>query len=217
MYLESHGRSATPSFQLAPSKREEMAGVNTEYIIAIALGSLLVTLLLVFMCLLCVFLRKKRALCFRDRRGYEQQRPFVIPDKTLYGKKQRRRKGGSSGKGAKGKPVKYSRIGQQSPNLRQPRGDPFAHNYLEDPMLDEEAMGEDWSNPLFDAEHSQKRDAAIHIQSWFRMIRYYTNIFSHPGISKLKFLFQQSKDTVLTAKGCCHPLPSKSHLAPMEY
>ncbi|CAI8013473.1 PTB domain-containing engulfment adapter protein 1 [Geodia barretti] len=152
-----------------------MTGVNTEYIIAIALGSVLVTLLLVFMCLLCVFLRKKRALCFHDHRGYEQQqRPFVIPDKTLeerYGKKQRRRKGGSPEKGAKRKPVQFSRIGQQSPNLRQPRGDPFAHNYLEDPMLDEEAMGEDWSNPLFDAERSQKRDAAIHIQSWFRMIR----------------------------------------------
>ena len=187
-----------------------MTGVNTEYIIAIALGSVLVTLLLVFMCLLCVFLRKKRALCFHDHRGYEQQqRPFVIPDKTLeerYGKKQRRRKGGSPEKGAKRKPVQFSRIGQQSPNLRQPRGDPFAHNYLEDPMLDEEAMGEDWSNPLFDAERSQKRDAAIHIQSWFRMIRY--PFFSHPGISKLEFLFQQSKDTVLTAKRCCHPLPS---------
>ena len=150
--------------------------LNTEYIIVISLGSVLVTLLLVFLCLLCVFIRKKRALCFRSRRG-DEVRPFVIPDKILeerYAKKQRRRKRGTPGKGAKGKPIKHSRrVGQHSPDLRQPTGDPFAHNYLENPMLEEvDGMGEDWSNPLFDAERSEQRDAAIHIQSWFRMIRW---------------------------------------------
>ena len=148
--------------------------LNTEYIVAIALGSVLVALLLIFLCLLCVFLRKKRALCFRD-----EERPFVLPDKKLEeryrgGGRGRRRKERSPGKGgagkAKGKQVRYSRLGQ-SPALRRPRGDPFAHNYLENPMLDDEGMGEDWTNPVFDSDRSRKRDAVISIQSWFRMIR----------------------------------------------
>lgn len=155
-----------------------MADVNlsTEYIIAIALGSVLVALLLVFLCLLCVFFRKKRVFCFRRRGGDEEGRPFVLTDKILeerYGKKKRRRhkSRSSGGKGGKRKSVKYSRIGR-SPDLRRPRGDPFAHNYLENPMADDvDGMGEDWSNPVFDAERSQQRDAAICIQSWFRMVR----------------------------------------------
>ena len=150
-----------------------MADVNleTEYIIVIVLGSVLVLLLLLFLVLLCVFLRKKRALCFRGRG--EGGRPFVLPDKKLeerYGKKRKRTSPGKGGKAPKGKQLKYSRLGQ-SPALRRPRGDPFAHNYLDNPMLDEEDMNEDWSNPVFDAARSRNRDAAVCIQSWFRMIR----------------------------------------------
>lgn len=147
--------------------------LETEYIIVIVLGSVLVLLLLVFLCLLCVFLRKRRALCFRNR-GREDHKPFVLPDKALlerYGrKKPKKASPGKAGNKAKGKQLKYSRLGQ-SPALRRPRGDPFAHNYLENPMLDEEGINEDWSNPVFDAERSRNRDAAVCIQSWFRMIR----------------------------------------------
>ena len=157
-------------------RKEEMAEINleTEYIIVIVLGVVLVLLLLVFLCFICVFLRKRRALCFRDRE--DEEKPFILPDKTLeerYKKcressgKREKKKGG---KKAKGKQLKYSRLGQ-SPHLRRPRGDPFAHNYLENPMLDTEEMNVDWSNPVFDAERSRNRDAAICIQSWFRMIR----------------------------------------------
>lgn len=145
--------------------------LRTEYIIVIVLGSVLVSLLLLFLCLLLVFLKRRRALCFRDR-DYGDK-PFVLPDKKLeerYGKK---RRGGSPAKGgkAKGKQLKYSRL-RPSPALPRPRGDPFAHNYLENPMLDdEEGMDEDWTNPVFDAARSRNRDAAICIQSWYRMIR----------------------------------------------
>ena len=147
-----------------------MAEVRTEYIIVIVLGSVLVVLLVLFLCLLLIFLKKRRALCFRAR-GYGDK-PFVLPDKTLeerYGKK---RRGGSPAKGGKGKgkQLKYSRL-RPSPALQRPRGDPFAHNYLENPMLDDEGMDEDWSNPVFDAARSRNRDAAICIQSWYRMIR----------------------------------------------
>ena len=150
-----------------------MATLSTEYIIAIALGSVLVSLLLVFLCLLCVFLKKKRALCFRSADG--GAKPFVLPDKVLeerygWGKAKNRSPGKKKGGAAKGKQVKYSRLGQ-SPALRRPNVDPFAHNYLENPMLEEEGLGEDWANPVFDAERSRQRDAVVCIQSWFRMIR----------------------------------------------
>lgn len=150
--------------------------LSTEYIIAIVLGSILVLLLLVFLCLLCVFMRKKRLLCYRE----DEERPFVLPDKKLeerYGRQlQHRGKSKSPRKAVKKnkKAIKYSKLGQ-SPALRRPRGDPFAHNYLENPMLDDEdGMGEDWSNPVFDSARSRQRDAAICIQSWFRMIRFIT-------------------------------------------
>ena len=152
-----------------------MAEVNlkTEYIIVIVLGSVLLLLLLVFLCLMCVLMRRRRALCFRKRDS--DQQPFILPDKTLeqrYGKNHVRGKSSSDkGKKAKGKQLKYSRLGGQSPNLRIPQGDPFAHNYLSNPMVDEDEMNVDWSNPVFDTEKARNRDAAICIQSWFRMVR----------------------------------------------
>ena len=148
--------------------------LETEYIIVIVLGSVLVLLLLVFLCLLCVFLRKRRALCFRSRRRGDEGKPFVLTDEKLRERYEKKRSRGASpvkgGNKAKGKQLKYSRLGQ-SPALRRPSGDPFAHNYLENPMLDGEGINEDWSNPVFDAERSRNRDAAVCIQSWFRMIR----------------------------------------------
>lgn len=143
--------------------------LETEYIVLIVLVSVLILLLLVFLVLTCVFLRKRRALCFRDRD--DEEKPFVLPDKMLlerHGKK--RREAPAVGKGGKKAKGRRLRLGE-SPNLRRPQGDPFAHNYLENPMLDGEEMNVDWSNPVFDAERSRNRDAAVCIQSWFRMVR----------------------------------------------
>ena len=145
----------------------------TEYIVVIVLGSVLVFLILLFLFLVCVLLRKRRALCFRNRD--DEERPFILPDKTLEERYAKKRKEAQAqkkraGKKAKGKQMKYSRLGQ-SPALRRPSGDPFAHNYLENPMLEAEEMNEDWSNPVFDAERSRNRDAAVCIQSWYRMVR----------------------------------------------
>lgn len=143
--------------------------LETEYIVLIVLVSVLVLLLLVFLTLVCVFLRKRRALCFRDRN--DDEKPFVLPDKTLQERhRKKRREAPAMGKGGKKAKSKHLRLGE-SPALRRPRGDPFAHNYLENPMLDGEEMNVDWSNPVFDAERSRNRDAAICIQSWFRMVR----------------------------------------------
>lgn len=140
-----------------------------EYIVLIVLVSVLVLLLLVFLILVCVFLRKRRALCFRDRS--DDEKPFVLPDKTLQERyKKKRKEAPAKGKGGKKAKGKHLRLGE-SPALRRPRGDPFAHNYLENPMLDGEEMNMDWSNPVFDAERSRNRDAAVCIQSWFRMVR----------------------------------------------
>lgn len=146
--------------------------LETEYIVVIVLGAVLTLLILLFLFLVCVLLRKRRALCFRNRG--DEERPFILPDKTLeerYAKKRReaqaeKKRGGKKRKGKQ----PYSRLGQ-SPDLRRPSGDPFAHNYLDNPMLEAEEMDEDWSNPVFDAERSEKRDATICIQSWYRMVR----------------------------------------------
>lgn len=153
-----------------------MAALATEYIVVIVLGSVLLLLLLVFLLLVCLLVRRRRMLCFRRKDGEHQ--PFVLPDKKLverYGQKRPRGKAGArggrgreklKGKGGKGK----LRPGE-SPDLRKPQGDPFAHNYLENPLIDDEEMNTDWSNPVFDVEKSRSRDAAITIQSWYRMIR----------------------------------------------
>lgn len=151
----------------------------TEYIVVIVLGSVLLLLLLVFLLLVCLLARRRRILCFR--RKDREHKPFVLPDKKLverYGQKQAQGKAGARGgrgrekpKGKGGGKAKGKlRLGE-SPDLRKPRGDPFAHNYLENPLIDDEEMNVDWSNPVFDVEKSRSRDAAITIQSWYRMIR----------------------------------------------
>lgn len=175
MLNELRARRAAPPLIFNNSKREKMAELAMEYIVVVVLGSVLLLLFVLFLLMGFILLKKKRRLCFRRTDGVP--RPFVVPDKTL---EERFKKAKAFSKGAprvgeKAKPgktkKKYSRLAE-SPDLHEPRGDPFAHNYLENPLVDdEEIVGEDWSNPVFDHEKSKNRDAAICIQSWFRMIR----------------------------------------------
>lgn len=157
-----------------------MAALETEYIIVIVLGSVLLLLLLVFLLLVCLLVRRRRMLCFKRKEA--DQKPFVLPDKKLverYGQKRPRGgkagvrggRGGEKQKGKGGGKAKGKLKLGESPDLRKPRGDPFAHNYLENPLVDDDEMDMDWSNPVFDVEKSRSRDAAITIQSWYRMIR----------------------------------------------
>ena len=153
-----------------------MAELATQYIVVLVLGSVLLLLVGVFLALLCLVMKRRRLLCFRrEDRDHE---PFILPDKKM---EERRGKRGlnKEGLGDKKKPktkggakVRSKARPGGSPGLRKPRGDPFAHNYLSNPLVEEEEMNTDWSNPVFDIEKSRSRDAAMSIQSWYRMIRY---------------------------------------------
>ena len=156
-----------------------MVELATQYIVVIVLGSVLLLLVGVFLALLCLVMKRRRALCFRrEDRDHE---PFILPDKKMEERLGRKglNKEGTRGLGNKEKPKTKGGAKARSkarpggsPGLRKPRGDPFAHNYLSNPLVEEEEMNTDWSNPVFDIDKSRSRDAAICIQSWYRMIRY---------------------------------------------
>lgn len=143
-----------------------MAELDIGIIIVIALGSILVVLLLLFMLTSFVVMRKKRLLCFKRN---EYHRPFRLVDREpgRHWRKSRQRAHGN--KNAKKGDYKYQSISRA---LRFPKRDPFASSYLENPMVDMEELNTDWTNPAFDKRQGQKFDAAIAIQSWYRMIRY---------------------------------------------
>ena len=108
----------------------------------------------------CVFLRKRELLCFRTKRSsthknysdteysylYEKQNERVAPRRRFLNKAQNK---------------------LQRSQTKQ-RADPFNKRFSEIPLdIDLENEPGNWENPLFD----HKNDAAISIQSWWRMIR----------------------------------------------
>ena len=149
-----------------------MPELDTGFIVIIVLGSVLVVLLFVFVLTCLLLLKKKRLLCFRSS-GYA--RPFLHSDKELLSGRGRKGVGAKrrnrNRRSAQGK--KKSKIYQSiSKGLKFPKRDPFASNYLENPMVDMEELDTDWTNPAFDKLGAQKHDAVVAIQSWYRMIRY---------------------------------------------
>ncbi len=141
--------------------------VAFEYVVVIILASILVILVVVFFLASLIFLKKRRILCFKRD---DSVKPYARTDHQLevgYG--------GARGKKPKGKrfsPLRsneYQRLGGRSPS--DPKHDPFANALLANPMVDEEELNMDWSNPTFDTEKSQQYDAAITLQSWYRMRR----------------------------------------------
>lgn len=122
-------------------------------IAAIAILTVVVALLLgVLMVGVCLCLRKRELLCFKVRK---RRRDYSDND--------------------------YSYINESHDNLRHrkrfmhqkdtrkhtaPIQDPFSKRFSEIPMDYDEDLN--WDNPLFD----RTKDAAITIQSWWRMARY---------------------------------------------
>lgn len=153
-----------------------MVELGSGIIAVIVLGSVLVSLLLLFALTTVLLLRKKRLFCFK-RQAYT--RPFLQTDRNYgkhYGHKKKKkgrllqeanRKGATTGN--KSNPTGYQSF---SKALRFPKRDPFANSYLENPMLDMEELDTDWTNPAFDRSRAERFDAVITIQSWYRMIRY---------------------------------------------
>ncbi len=145
-----------------------MPELDTGLIIAIVAGSVLVILLVIFFITTLVLMKKKRVLCFRRKRS--EARPFLLSGKELekrHGRWKRKSKPPSK-KTKKNKSYKYNTL---SRGLKFPKSDPFAGKQLDNPMINMDDFDVDWTNPAFDMEGAQIRDAAVVIQAWYRMIR----------------------------------------------
>ena len=156
-------------FQTKEAEENKKMALAAEYIVVIVLASVLLLLVVVFVVVMLLLAKKRRAFCFRRRD--ETAEPFLLTDKELeaaYPQEFVR------------KPKKISRPFSRPKNrLRYERitgdpskKDPFVGKTLENPMIDDEELDMDWTNPAFDAERSNFFDAAVVIQSWYRMARW---------------------------------------------
>lgn len=146
---------------------------NISIIVPVVLGTIIVLLVIALAISACLFLKKRRKLCFRDI--FDDQKTVLLGDKRRKTKpRQFNKKNPKPGKPKpkkKRKPreAKYHSLGRAPPRFKT---DPFANVEMNNPLEDNFELEEDWSNPLFDSEKAAARDAAICIQSWYRMIRY---------------------------------------------
>ena len=164
LHLQRAGTLFTPSF----SGEVKMATqLEFEYIVVIVLASILVLLVIVFFAAMLLFIKKRRMFCFsRD----VEAKPFLIPDKQMeqsYRKNEKR--GGLPFSPSKKGAHKYQPLDSSAFLSKR---DPFANKILENPMVNEDDLDADWTNPAFDVERSQLFDAAVTIQSWHRMMRW---------------------------------------------
>ena len=140
------------------------------FIAVIVLGSVLALLLFAFAATSVVLLRKKRLLCFRHA-GYT--RPFLHSDLDFPRRRGKSRIPLDWRHGKKNKKKKKTQHYQSfSKGLKFPKRDIFARNFLENPMVDTDELDADWTNPAFDEAAAYIHDAAVSVQSWYRMIRY---------------------------------------------
>jgi len=156
------------SASIAPpiSEANKMA-LETGIVVAIALASLLVLLLLGFLLTSVLMVaRRKKALCFK-RKGSDAK-PFLLSNREPP-----RKHGAWKKKDAKKRKTKNKNRDYQSLSRppKFPKRDPFAGKFLENPMVTSEDLDVDWNNPAFDMQAAVLRDAATTIQSWYRMVR----------------------------------------------
>lgn len=147
-----------------------MANLEVSLIVVVALSSVLVLLVGIFLLALLIVLKTRRLLCFK-RNAY--QRPFLYSDRELRRKNKNRNSRLPFGQKKNKKPDKaesnYRSIGRA---VKFPKRDPFANKFLENPMVSMDDLNMDWTNPTFDETRAVRFEAAVVIQSWFRMARY---------------------------------------------
>ncbi len=144
---------------------------NITIIVPVVLGSIIVLLVVALVVSACLFLKKRRKLCFGET--FEDEKPILSSDNKAQDKvwpfknKPAKPKPKKKKKHEKGK---YHSLGRAPPRFKS---DPFAKSSMVNPLADDFDQEEDWTNPLFDTEKAAVHDAVICIQSWYRMIKYY--------------------------------------------
>ena len=148
--------------RLSLSKFNIMATLESWQIIAITfLGVVALLLVAVMLLAVCLCLRKRELLCFKakrkrtpsQRQKMEEERNLV----SIYQGKQPRQR--------------MNALKRRQRDF----SDPFANRFGDPLHMDQDAIENfditDWDNPLFDVQGARKRDAAITIQCWWRMVR----------------------------------------------
>ena len=139
---------------------------------------IVLALVVVFVYLLYFYLVKKRR-SKRDR----LRRPLLLHDKQTE-KGQGLLASGKAKSSANNNKRRFARKTGAKSKIKDPsiydrpfrdrklkQRDPFNPDMLDNPMADDD-FDTDWSNPAFDAGRSQVYDAAVTIQTWYRMIRF---------------------------------------------
>ena len=136
-----------------------MAPVEIWQALAIAiLASAAVLLTMVFIAVACLFLKRRRMLCWKSQRKRPKNHTEP-PTEEMYGL------------------YTASRPKKRKSRLKKPKftaekrefSDPFIKRFS-NPFEYEDYNIQDWENPLFDMDEARERDAIIKIQSWWRMV-----------------------------------------------
>ena len=148
---------------------------NTSYTVAIVLISIVLILLVTIVVAALILVYRRRMWCFKRRldqarllqRDLERYGPVRKKkrNRILERKRQKRKLRKYKNKS------KYHSLGKAP---RFPKSDPFTNKFLENPLIADDEFDMDWTNPAFDTEGAIMYDAAITIQSWYRMVRYDT-------------------------------------------
>lgn len=142
------------------------------YITVIVLVSVVVILVATIGVVAFALVYRRRLLCFKRR--LDQNR-LLQSDLERYGPVRKKHKQKQSKlfdrKKAKRKARRNKKYHSLGKAPRFPKSDPFTNKFLENPLIADDEFDMDWTNPAFDREAAQRYDAAIIIQSWYRMIR----------------------------------------------
>ena len=134
-----------------------MAALETWQLIAIICLSLVAAFLAVLMLsVMILYLKKRRLLCFNDDAHRKKRDEEKLLSKY-------------TSENVSKKKIGRRRIGQT--DIKR-FSDPFAGKFS-DPIHMEDFYddNQDWDNPLFDVQAAKRKDAAITIQTWWRMAR----------------------------------------------
>ena len=136
----------------------EDPSLTTRLVAPIILSVVIVLLLSVALLGLCLFCRRKELLCFKTKtRG---RKPYFDTEYSyLYDKQEERIR--------QRKPFLQRGVEKKRGSKANYGKDPFTKRFSEIPIDCDLEDFANWQNPLFD----RKQDAAITIQSWWRMTR----------------------------------------------